>query len=497
VIGRTRHKMVQIEIQEAAKRGARFLELRLDFLAKAPDFKRLLANKPCPVVATVRRPADGGRWSGSEEARLMLLRQATVAGFDWVDLETDVADSMRRFGAVKRIVSYHNRDEVPADLEKIYEKMCKQDADVVKIAVRAQQPSDNLRVLDLYKNAPKPTVAFCMGDVGFPSRVLSLKYGAPFAYAAFNKERGIAPGLPSFDEMKHVYRFAEVNADTGVYGVVGDPVGHSLSPLIHNTAFRQAKVNAVYLPFRVPRGELEAFLKDFGRVPVRGYSVTIPHKEAAAELAEEKDEMVDRTGAANTLVLGREGRFTASNTDYQAALDTLLANLPRRPDDPPPTLASRTVLVLGAGGVARAVAHALHRGGANVTLVNRTAERAHHLAGEVGCRQIDWGARHSVVCDTLVNCTSVGMHPNVDQSPIHASFLKPNLVVFETIYTPEQTLLVKDARARGCHVITGVEMFVRQAALQFRQFTGKEAPVELMTKVVRRALSPVTIKDEA
>src|SRR5262249_4857398 len=159
VIGRTRHKMVQIEIQEAAKRGAEFLELRLDFLAKAPDFKRLLANKPCPWVATVRPPADGGRWSGSEEARLMLLRQATVAGFDWVDLETDVADSMRRFGAVKRIVSYHNRDEVPADLEKIYEKMCKQDADVVKIAVRAQQPSDNLRVLDLYKNAPKSTVA--------------------------------------------------------------------------------------------------------------------------------------------------------------------------------------------------------------------------------------------------------------------------------------------------------------------------------------------------
>jgi 3-dehydroquinate dehydratase/shikimate dehydrogenase len=488
--------MVQIEIQEAAKQGARFIELRLDFLARAPDFKRLLANKSCPLVATVRRPADGGRWSGSEEARLMLLRQATVAGFDWVDLETDVADSMRRYGNVKRIVSYHNRDEVPADLEKIYEKMCQQDADVIKIAVRAQHPGDNLRVLDLYKKAPKPTVAFCMGDVGLPSRILSLRHGAPFVYAAFNKERGIAPGLPSFDEMKHVYRFPDVDTDTAVYGVVGDPVGHSLSPLVHNAAFREAKVNAVYLPFRVPRGELGAFLKDFGRVPVRGYSVTIPHKEAAAELAAEKDETVDRTGAANTLVLGRDGKFAASNFDYQAAIDTLQANLPRRPDEQPPTVSSRTVLLLGAGGVARAVAHALHRQGANVTIVNRTADRAHRLAGEVGCRQIDWGARHSVVCDTLINCTSVGMHPNVDQSPIHPSFLKPGLVVFETIYTPEQTLLVKDARSRGCHVITGVEMFVRQAALQFRLFTGKEPPLELMAKVVRRALSPVTIKEE-
>jgi 3-dehydroquinate dehydratase/shikimate dehydrogenase len=497
VIGRTRHKMVQVEIQEAAKRGARFLELRLDFLAKAPDFKRLLANKPGPIVATVRRPADGGRWAGSEEARHMLLRQATVAGFDWVDLETDIADSMRRFGNVKRIVSYHNRDEVPADLEKIYESMCKQDADVVKVAVRAQQPGDNLRVLDLYRNAPKPTVAFCMGDVGLPSRILSLKYGAPFVYAAFNKERGIAPGLPSFDEMKRVYRFEDVNADTAVYGVVGDPVGHSLSPLVHNSAFREEKVNAVYLPFRVPRGELEGFVRDFARVPVRGYSVTIPHKEAAAELAGEKEEAVDRTGAANTLVFGRDGGFGAFNTDYQAAIETLQTNLPRRPEEQPPTVSSRTVLLLGAGGVARAVAHALHRQGANVTLVNRTAERAHRLAGEVGCRQIDWGARHSVICDTVVNCTSVGMHPNVDQSPIHPSFLKPGLVVFETIYTPEQTLLVKDARSRGCHVITGVEMFVRQAAVQFRLFTGKEPPVELMAKVVRRALSPVTMPDDA
>src|SRR5215470_12700382 len=159
VIGRTRHKMVQIEIQEAAKRGARLIELRLDFLAKAPDFKRLLLNKPCPMIATVRRPADGGRWDGTEDARLTLLRQAIVSGFDWVDLETDVADSIRRFKDVKRIVSYHNLHEVPANLEDIYHKMCQQDADIVKVAVVAQQPTDNLRVLQLLQNAPKPTLA--------------------------------------------------------------------------------------------------------------------------------------------------------------------------------------------------------------------------------------------------------------------------------------------------------------------------------------------------
>ena len=145
--------MVQAEIQEAAKRGARLIELRLDFLAKAPDFKRLLADKPCPMVATVRRPVDGGRWNGTEDARRMLLRQAIVGGFDWVDLETDVADAIRRFGKVRRIVSYHNMREMPADLEQIHERMCKQDADVVKLAVTAQQPTDNLRVLALMDEA--------------------------------------------------------------------------------------------------------------------------------------------------------------------------------------------------------------------------------------------------------------------------------------------------------------------------------------------------------
>src|SRR5262249_6937943 len=158
VIGRTRHKMIQIEIQEAAKRGAQMIELRLDFLSKAPDFKRLLANRPCEMVATARRPEDGGRWSGTEEERSMLLRQAIVAGFDWVDLETDVADEIGRFKNVKRIISYHHMREMPENLEAIHEKMCRQDPDIVKLSVAAHQPADNLRVLKLLQKSPKPTI---------------------------------------------------------------------------------------------------------------------------------------------------------------------------------------------------------------------------------------------------------------------------------------------------------------------------------------------------
>jgi 3-dehydroquinate dehydratase/shikimate dehydrogenase len=494
VVGRTRHKMVQAEIQEAARQGARLIEVRLDYLAKAPDFKRLLADKPCPLVATVRRPAEGGKWSGTEEARQSLLRQCIVSGFDWVDLETDVADLIPRFGKVKRIVSYHNMREVPADLEKIHEKICQQDADVVKLAVRATQVGDGVRVLNLMKDPPMPTVALAMGDLGMPTRLLGARLGAPFTYAAFNKERGIAPGLFSFDELRRLYFYEQIDAETKVFGVIGDPVGHSLSPLLHNHAFRHLGINAVYLPFRVPRGELAAFLKAYEQIPVQGYSVTIPHKEAAAELAQHKDDTVHVTKAANTLVRGDDG-FRAYNTDYQGVLETLQANLPPGPDNTPVRLESLTALVVGAGGIARSVAHALHRAHAPVTITNRTTKRAHELAAEVGCRTVEWDARHSVLCDLLINCTPVGMHPNLDESPMHHSYFKEGLTVFDTIYTPETTLMVKEAKSRGAHIITGVDLFVRQAALQFKLFTGREAPLEFMRQLAKRALSPVAVRE--
>lgn len=509
VIGRTRHKMVQIEIQEAAKQGAGFIEVRLDFLAKAPDFQRLLAEKPCPIMATVRRPQDGGRWSGSEEARLALIRQAIVAGFDWVDLETDVADRIRRFKDVKRVISYHNMREVPEDLEKIYQHMCSQDGDVVKMAVRAAHPKDNVRVLSLLKNAPRPTVAFCMGDLAMPSRLLGARFGAPFTYAAFNKERGIAPGLPSLHEMKRLYFYDRINAATKVFGVVGDPVAHSLSPLVHNLAFRHLGINAVYVPFRVPRPELAPSIEAFKNLPVQGYSVTIPHKEEAAELAKHHDPSVRSSKSANTLIQSGD-EFSAYNTDYQGIIDTLRTYLPTSvthleampspniqtslPE--PASLYSKVVLVLGAGGIGRAVVHALRSEGALIIVANRTSERAAVLAEEVGGRHIEWQGRHSVLCDVVVNCTSVGMHPDLDQSPLHPSFLKPGLVVFDTVYTPETTLLVKEARSRGCHVITGVELFVRQAAQQFKLFTQRDAPIELMRKAVKRALSPIALRED-
>jgi 3-dehydroquinate dehydratase/shikimate dehydrogenase len=495
VIGRNRHKMIQAEIQEAAKRGAQMIELRLDYLTKAPDFKRLLTVKPCPMIATVRRQEDGGRWAGTEAARQMLLRQAVVAGFDWVDLELDVADVIGRFKSVKRIISYHNLREMPDDLEELYQRMCEKDADIVKIAVRAQKVTDTLRVLKLMDNPRVPTIALCLGELGFPSRILGAKFGAPFTYAAFNIERTLSLGIPYFGEMKHNYFFEHINAGTQVYGVVGDPVGHSLSPILHNAAMHKLGINGVYIPFRVPRGELAPFLKGFEVIPVRGYSVTIPHKETALAMAKEKDPTAMVVGAANTLVMS-DGEFSAYNTDYDAFRESLLAGLAPSTDGEAAKLSGKGVLLLGAGGVARAVARVLQSEGSRITVANRSPERAQDLAEDIGCRFVTWEARHNVTSDLLVNCTPVGMHPHVDEMPIHTSYLRPELAVVDTIYTPENTLLIKEARARGCPVVTGVEMFVRQAALQFRLFTGQEVPLDVMRSIMKRALSPIALPEE-
>jgi 3-dehydroquinate dehydratase/shikimate dehydrogenase len=496
VVARTRHKMMQVELEQAAKK-ARFVEVRLDFLAKAVDFKRLEPHKRCAWLATLRRPADGGRWPGTEAERQMVLRQAVVAGcFDWIDLETDIADTVRRFGSVKRVVSYHNLIDTPPDLDDIYDRMAKQDADVLKLAVMPRTAADLARIVGIQKRAAKPTVCFGMGDLGFATRFTALKFGAPWVYALFNKDRELAPGMPALSDLRTTYPVRGIGPDTRFFALLGDPVGHSYSPILHNHLFLRNKVDAFYVPFRVPEGQLKDAVEAMRAVPFRGYSVTIPHKEAAVPLAADADPAVPQIGAANTLVGKPDGSFFAANTDAAAAIDSLrthLDELATGANAPAREFAQTHALVLGAGGAARAVAFALHRAGAPVTIAARTADRAKRLADDVGCKYTDWAARHNVTpCDLVINCTPVGMHPNVDESPLHVSFLRPGLTVFDTVYTPEQTLLVRDARSRGCGVITGVDMFVRQAAKQFELFTQITPDLEQMRELLRKAMSPLT-----
>ncbi len=485
-IGRGRHRFMIAEHRHLVEQGAELVELRLDYINGEVNLKRLLADRPCPVVVSCRRERDGGKWNKGEEKRLLLLRAAIAEGVEYVDLEEDIAPLIRRFGSTRRIVSYHDFHKTPEDLEAMHRHLVSLDADIVKISTMANHPHDNIRMLRLVRQSKVPTIGICMGEIGIPTRILAGKYGAPFTYATFHHERALAPGQLTFQQMKEVYRYDEINEDTDIYGVVADPVAHSLSPLIHNSAFKHLKLNKVYLPFRVPREYLNQFLEDCEELGVQGLSVTIPHKEAVVPKLTQADGAVRGIGACNTVIFEGQERL-GYNTDYRAAMESLEEVLGISPEAEAP-LRGKTALILGAGGVGKAIAYGLVRRGATVVVTDGISEKAHQLAQQFQCRFAEWTLRHSVPADILVNATPIGMHPNVDETPYERRHMKPSMVVFDVVYNPENTLFIKDARAQNCKVITGLEMFVRQAALQFKLFTGHDAPGELMREVVRRAI---------
>jgi 3-dehydroquinate dehydratase/shikimate dehydrogenase len=492
-IGRGRHSSLAEEWKEAAEDGVDLVELRIDCLRREPDLKRILKDRPTAIVFTIRRGADGGLWRGNEEKRQQLLREAIAAGVDYVDLEMDIAPKIRRFGKTKRIISYHNMKNTPEDLRDIAEKCEGLDPDVVKIAATASTLADASHVLHLGSVAKAPTIPIAMGEIGVFTRVLGAKYGAPFTYAGFNPERVFAAGMLPYPILKKDLAYDRINAATEVYGVIGDPIEQSLSPVIHNAAFRRLGLNKVMVPFLVPEGQLPDFFREFMWLDLKACSVTIPHKEAIVPLLQQKEGAVERTETCNTVVIQEEGRRIGYNTDYRAAMDSLEEAMGGRlsEEDASPVF-EKQVLILGAGGVARSIVFGLMRRGANVTITNRHDERSARLAEEAACRAVTWSARASTLADVIINCTPVGMHPNVDDTPLPpAAFSRPGMVAFDTIYHPENTMLLKLARERGSKGVTGVDMFLRQAALQFKLYTGQDAPVDVMREALRSRLSPL------
>ena len=301
-IGRGRHRHVIAEHRHLVEQGARLVELRLDYPHSGVNMRRLISNRPCPVIITCRRERDGGKYTGSEDARLMLLRAAIAEGVEYVDLEEDIATQVPRFGKTQRIVSLHDFRKTPDDLVGIEARLRALDADIVKLSTMANHPQDNLRMLELVRATNAPTIGMCMGDMGTPSRILAGRFGSPIAYATFHHERALAPGQLSYEQMTKVYHYDEINERTVVYGVIADPIGHSVEPLIHNAAARHIGLNAVYIPFRVPREDLGRFIDSAPALGVRGLTVASPHKEAIAAKLTKVDSTAKGIQAANALV---------------------------------------------------------------------------------------------------------------------------------------------------------------------------------------------------
>ncbi len=496
-IGRGRHRHVIAEHKFLAEQGVKLVELRLDYIQGPVQVKRLLRDRPCPVIVTCRRAQDGGRWEQSEEARRLVLRTAIVEGAEYVDLEDDIASTVPRYGSTKRIVSHHDFHKTPNDLIGLHRQLSSLDADIIKIATMANQPEDSLRVLELMQSVDKPTIGLCMGDIGMPTRVLAGRFGAPFTYATFSSDRVLAPGQIGWREMRDIFRYETISKDTKIFGVVADPVGHSLSPVVHNKALDAAGIDAVYLPFRVSEDHIDAFLDSAERWSLVGLSVTIPHKQSVLRKVKHCDELVTSIGAVNTLSLKADG-VSAFNTDATAAIESLKAAIEEdeiAEESKKSGIGIRSALILGSGGVARALAFVLRERNVEVTLAARTVSKAEVIAAEVGCKVVEWDMRHRIPHDCIINATPIGMHPNVNDSPFPKSHLQTYMIVFDTVYNPENTLLIKHAQSIGCRTVTGVDMFIRQAAHQFSIWHDCDAPEAVMRDALKRATASAKIPD--
>ena len=463
--------------------GCKLVEYRLDFLPAGVDVGQLVASRPGPIIATVRRPEDGGRWSRSEAERREWLQAAIRAGTEYVDLEPDAATEISRTPSTRRIVSLHDFQGVPEDLAAAHARLAACDADVVKLAVMARDVVDNFRMLCLTASSRVPTTAFCMGDLGAASRIMMARYGSPFTYAAESDEAAVAPGQISFKTLRDLYRYEAIGPTTPFYCVIGDPIGHSKSPLIHNAALDALGLDGCYVPFRVPAAQLDRFLAEAREFGIRGVSITIPHKETSLTHATQLDPAAAAIGAVNTLVFAPDGTTRGYNTDEPGAMESLEAAL----GEP---LSGKRALVLGAGGAAKGIVYGLLSRGASTTVTNRNPVRATELSDALGCSCVAWEDRCKVPYDMLVNCTPLGMYPNVDDTPLPGVSLRPDAVVFDTVYNPAETRLLREAKEKACRTVVGTEMFLRQAAWQFRYFTDHEAPLGVMRAALQTGRPP-------
>jgi 3-dehydroquinate dehydratase/shikimate dehydrogenase len=462
---------------------ADLIELRLDAVRDL-DPDRLLQARGKPKLITIRSRQQGG--GARPPDREALLRRALEAGVEYLDLEFGDHDLpfLKRAGHTRRILSCHLLETTPADLPALYRRIRSvAEGALIKIVTFADAATDNLRMRDLLRSAdPGGLIAFCMGPKGVPSRILAGHWGSAAVYAPARGGAPTAPGQVSLEDLFDLYRWDRIDPETRLLGVVGYPIGHSLSPLIHNVALGAMDLNFRYLPFEATT--LAEFLPLASELRVSGLSVTLPHKEKFLSYLDDLDETARAVGAVNTVVK-TWNRLEGRNTDVEAALEPV-----RRRGV---ALKGSRVAVLGAGGAARALVYGLVRDGARVAVFNRTAGRARELARRFGARALPWGRLRGFACDLLVNATSVGLAPDSERTPLPASWVSAPMV-YDIIYNPPETLFLREARARGAEVIGGVEMFVAQGAAQFRMFTGREPPLELMERTVLGALgaSPAT-----
>jgi 3-dehydroquinate dehydratase / shikimate dehydrogenase len=478
-----------LERAKTALTDSAFLEFRLDYLAKPlaalPELKEFLsARGDVTAIATCRREENGGNFKGSLAAEFEILQKAATSGFHLIDVELESAEEAKpaeleklRAAGAALLISYHDFTTTK-DLDKVLDRMKPFAADFLKVVSTAKSLADNVTMMRFLGRTSETAnvVGICMGEQGVISRILALRAGSNFTFASASPGTETAPGQIDARTLIETYRIDQLDKATRVYGVAGNPIKHSLSPIMQNTAFRRETVNAVYLALQTTT--LSDLLAVVHEIPFSGLSITMPLKEEVMKCLEKTDPLSEKIGAVNTVVRSQDGKLYGFNTDVAAIVRPLEKRLP---------LKKAKILVLGAGGAARAAVFGLKDRGADVFILNRNAQSAQKLARESETKAIQLGRMRKEQFDVIMNATPCGM---TGVQPTH--ILEPDelnaKLVFEMIYNPIETPLLRMARAKGLPVITGVEMFVHQGARQFEIWSGKPAPEEDMLRVVLHAL---------
>ena len=462
---------------------ADFLELRLD-LMKDYDLGALLqaATKPC--IVTNRTKREGGQFAGTEEERVNILKKAMDAGAEYVDIETSTPKELLKpflesDHKSKIILSYHNFTDTPEELEHLYKIMCEMPADVIKIVTYARDITNNLAVFKLIyraKKDDKKIIALCMGERGEISRILSPLLGGFLTFGSLETGKESAPGQITAVKLRDIYRVGDKRDLFKIYGVIGNPISKSMGYLIHNRAFKETGSSDIYVPFLVDN--VEKFFKGFSPY-FEGLSVTMPFKEDIMAVIDEVDETARKIGAVNTVVRDGEG-WKGYNTDCTGAVKALEEHI---------DLSGKKVLIIGAGGTAKAIGHGVREKGAKITVTyNKNKERGTQLAKELGAEVVNVQDAGEEEVDVLINCSPVGMNPDVEATPISSRHLRKGMIVFDSVYNPPETRLIRDAKAAGCTAISGIELFINQAVGQFELWTGQKAPANPMRDVVVKTI---------
>lgn len=460
------------------------VELRLDWLRSDAERLKLLRwlgkqkFRNATFLATCRRKIAGGEFGGDIQGELFWLMEARRAGCEWCDVEVETErelpdQSIREYAVPPRaMLSMHDFDRTPR-LPSSVSCPPQGEVDVVKVAANAKTIADSVRLLRLARRS-RCFVGVPMGEIGFPGRLLALREGSALAYAPIGE--ATAPGQVGLRELKYLYRAHLLTRKTEVYGVIGDPIRHSLSPLMHNTGFAARRRDAVYLPFLVH--DLKDFLSAIPEFGVCGFSVTIPHKEKILKHLADCDRLAADIGAVNTVVVRRNGSLYGLNTDYVGVLRALERRIKLR---------GSRVLVFGAGGSARAAAFALARAGSQVFVCARRDAAAKKLARAAKGEAIPRRALRAEDFDAILNTTPVGMHPHEDESPLSSQELRCNLVM-DLIYRPLQTKLLKLAKQKGIAAVSGLDMFLAQGFAQWEIWTETKPPEAAMRRAVLHRL---------